>query len=530
MRDLAQVELRHGAPSRSSSVAITVAHPAEPGKAERITIGPVRGAAALIGGVPPARDLWQAAGMQAREIRRAYLDMLVAHGHVIIPRAPLVLRDDPTTLFTGSGMQPLLKYLLGADHPSGSRLGDVQPCLRAQDMNDVGDNRHTTFFEMLGNWSLGDYSKSVQIPMLWHFLTDLVGLPPERIYVSAFIGDPEHGIPRDEESAEIWTDLFRAAGISHERVDLGTEEHGNEVGNQGARIAFYGHKNWWSRGGGPDEMPVGDPGGPDSEVFFHFPQVPHDTRFGRFPHQNSDGGQYLEIGNSVFMQYRKTETGFAELPRHNVDFGGGLERIAAASIDNPDVYRIDRLWPIVQALESMSGKTYDEATVAMRVVTDHLRGAALLAADGVMPGNKTQSYVMRRLVRRGLRYALELDLTGGLAEKLVPVVAEIYKDVYPEIGDHGDHIIAVLSKEERTFARTLRKGLGQMRRRAKDGTALSGQDVFELHDRFGMPVELCVEEAGRMGTALRPTWQAEYDDLMDGQRNRSHEARAAAQA
>jgi alanyl-tRNA synthetase len=468
--------------------------------------------------------------MQAREIRRAYLDMLVAHGHVIIPRAPLVLRDDPTTLFTGSGMQPLLKYLLGADHPSGARLGDVQPCLRAQDMNDVGDNRHTTFFEMLGNWSLGDYSKSVQIPMLWHFLTDLVGLPPERIYVSAFIGDPVHGIPRDEESAEIWTDLFRAAGISHERVDLSTEEHGNEVGNQGARIAFYGHKNWWSRFGGPDEMPVGDPGGPDSEVFFHFPQVPHDTRFGRFPHQNSDGGQYLEIGNSVFMQYRKTETGFAELPRHNVDFGGGLERIAAASIDNPDVYRIDRLWPIVQALESMSGKSYDEATVAMRVVTDHLRGAALLAADGVMPGNKTQSYVMRRLVRRGLRYALELDLTGGLAEKLVPVVAEIYKDVYPEIGDHGDHIIAVLSKEERTFARTLRKGLGQMRRRAKDGTALSGQDVFELHDRFGMPVELCVEEAGRMGMALGPTWQAEYDDLMDGQRNRSHEARAAAQA
>ena len=236
--------------------------------------------------------------MQASEIRRAYLDMLVAHGHVIIPRAPLVLRDDPTTLFTGSGMQPLLKYLLGAEHPSGARLGDVQPCLRAQDMNDVGDNRHTTFFEMLGNWSLGDYSKSVQIPMLWRFLTDRVGLPPERIYVSAFIGDPEHGIPRDEESADIWADLFREAGISHERVDLDTEEHGNEVGNQGARIAFYGHKNWWSRFGGTDQMPVGDPGGPDSEVFFHFPQVPHDTRFGRFPHQNSDGGQYLEIGRA----------------------------------------------------------------------------------------------------------------------------------------------------------------------------------------------------------------------------------------
>lgn len=465
--------------------------------------------------------------MDAHDIRQAYLDMLVAHDHVLIPRAPLVLRDDPTTLFTGSGMQPLLPYLLGADHPDGTRLGDVQPCLRAQDMGEVGDNRHTTFFEMLGNWSLGDYSKSVQIPMLWHLLTDRVGLPPERIYVTAFIGDAEHGIPRDDESAEIWADLFRAAGISHERVDLGTEEHGNEVGNQGARIAFYGHKNWWSRFGGPDEMPVGDPGGPDSEVFFHFPQVEHDTRFGRYPHQNSDGGQFLEIGNSVFMQYRRTADGFAELPRHNVDFGGGLERIAAASIDNPDVYRIDRLWPIVEALSARSGTSYEEATVALRVVTDHVRGAALLAADGIRPGNKAQSYVMRRLVRRALRYALELELADGLAECVVPVVADIYHDVYPEIGDHAPEIVEVLAKEERTFARTLRKGLALMRRRGRGGAVLHGQDLFELHDTFGMPIELCVEEAGRTGIGLAPSWQAEYDALMDAQRARSHQAREA---
>ncbi len=465
--------------------------------------------------------------MEAHAIRQAYLDMLVEHGHVIIPRAPLVLDDDPTTLFTGSGMQPLLPYLLGEDHPAGTRLGDVQPCLRAQDMNDVGDNRHTTFFEMLGNWSLGDYSKSGQIPMLWHFLTDIVGLPPERIYVSAFIGDPERGIPRDEESAEIWTDLFRTAGISHERVDLGTEEHGNEVGNQGARIAFYGHKNWWSRFGGPDAMPVGDPGGPDSEVFFHFPQVPHDTRYGRYPHQNSDGGQYLEIGNSVFMQYVKTADGFAELPHHNVDFGGGLERITAASIDSPDVYRVDLLWPVVEALQTLSGRSYGEATRAMRVVTDHIRGAAMLAADGVRPGNKAQAYVMRRLVRRALRYALELELTGGLAEKLVPVVAEVYHDTYPEIGARADHITEVLTREERTFGRTLRKGLSAMRRLGRQGATVDGATLFELHDTFGMPVELCVEEANRTGIALSPTWQAEYDALMDAQRERSHQAREA---
>lgn len=462
--------------------------------------------------------------MDAHDIRSAYLSMLAEHGHVLIDRAPLVLRDDPSTLFTGSGMQPLLPYLLGEPHPAGRRLGDVQPCLRAQDMAEVGDNRHTTFFEMLGNWSLGDYAKATQIPMVWRFLTDVVGLPPERIYVSAFIGDPAHGIPRDEESAEIWTDLFRAAGISHERVDLGTEEHGDEVGNRGARIAFYGHKNWWSRFGGPDEMPEGDPGGPDSEIFFHFPQVEHDQRFGRHPHQNSDGGQYLEIGNSVFMQYRRTADGFTHLPHENVDFGGGLERIAAASIDSPDVYRIDRLWPVVDALQRLSGRAYDDATVAMRVVTDHIRGAALLAADGIRPGNKAQPYVMRRLVRRALRYAVELDVDGGLAEHLVPVVAQIYHDVYPEIRSDQDQIVEVLAKEERAFGRTLRKGLAEMRRRA--GSTIDGDALFRLHDTFGMPVELAVEEATRSGTALSPGWRAEYDALMDAQRDRSHQARA----
>lgn len=466
--------------------------------------------------------------MEANAIRQAYLDTLVEHGHAIIPRAPLVLRDDPTTLFTGSGMQPLLPFLLGRDHPAGTRLVDVQPCLRAQDMTDVGDNRHTTFFEMLGNWSLGDYSKSVQIPMLWRFLTDTVGLAPERIYVSAFIGDPAHGIPRDDESADIWTDLFRDAGISHERVDLGTEERGAEVGNQGARIAFYGHKNWWSRFGGPDEMPVGDPGGPDSEVFFHFPQVPHDLAFGRHSHQNSDDGRYLEIGNSVFMQFRRTADGFAELPRHNVDFGGGLERIAAASIDSPDVYRIDLLWPVVEELQALSGRSYEEATRAMRVVTDHLRGAAVLAAGGIRPGNKAQPYVMRRLVRRALRYALELDLSGGLAERLVPVIAQIYADVYPEIGAQSDHIVDVLAKEERTFGRTLRKGLSALRRLGRSGTPVDGAALFELHDTSGMPVELCVEEATRTGIPLSATWQAEYDALMEEQRERSHRAREAA--
>lgn len=467
--------------------------------------------------------------MDAQQIRSRYLELMATRDHAIIERAPLVLRDDPTTLFTGSGMQPLLPYLLGAEHPDGSRLADVQPCLRAQDMDDVGDNRHTTYFEMLGNWSLGDYSKTEQIPQLWHFLTDVVGLDPERIYVSAFIGDPEHGIPRDTESAEIWADLFRAAGISADTIDLGTEERGNEIGNRGARIAFYGHKNWWSRFGGPDEMPVGDPGGPDSEVFYFFPQVPHDPAYGAFSHQNSDDGQYLEIGNSVFMQYRRTPDGFAELPHHNVDFGGGLERIAAAALDSPDVYRISTLWPIVESLQALSGHSYTERTRAMRVVTDHIRGAVMLAADGITPGNKGQAYVMRRLVRRALRYALELELTEGLAEGLVPAVVAVQADVRPELGDQLDRVVGVLAKEERVFGKTLRKGLSLMRRRGRSGAPLTGADVFELHDTFGMPVELCLEEAGRMGLPLAAGWREGYGALMDAQRARSHAARSGGQ-
>ncbi|MCW0214879.1 MAG: alanine--tRNA ligase-related protein [Pseudonocardia sp.] len=459
--------------------------------------------------------------MDAHEVRQAFVDLLVERGHVLITRSPLVLRDDPTTLFTGSGMQPLLPYLLGADHPDGTRLCDVQPCLRAQDMDDVGDNRHTTFFEMLGNWSLGDYSKAEQIPLVWHFLTDVVGLEPDRIYVSAFIGDPERGIPRDDESAAIWKRLFIEKGISSDSIDLGTEEHGNEVGNGGARIAFYGHKNWWSRAGGPDAMPVGDPGGPDSEIFYHFPQVEHDTRFGRFPHQNSDGGQYLEIGNSVFMMFRRTEDGFAELPRHNVDFGGGLERIAAASVDSPDVYRISLLRPTVERLEELSGKSYEDATVAMRVVTDHLRAATFLAADGVRPGNHAQGYVMRRLVRRAVRFALDLGLTEGVAQHIVPTVARTYAGVYPEVAENEAAIIAVLQKEEKAFARTMRKGLRLLRKLGAGGAVVGGAGLFELHDTFGMPIELSVEEAARLDLVLDPGWRAEYDALLEQQQARS---------
>ncbi len=460
--------------------------------------------------------------MDADEVRKVYLDFMVERGHVVIPRAPLIPHDDPSTLFTGSGMQPLLPYLLGQDHPAGHRLTDSQTCLRAQDIEDVGDNRHTTFFEMLGNWSLGDYFKREQLTQVWEFLTDRVGLDPNRIYVSCFIGDEANGIPKDTESADIWTELFTAAGISADQVELGSEEHGAEVGSRGARIAFYGKKNWWCRGGKAEDMPIGEPGGPDSEMFYLYPQIEHDPAFGAHCHQNCDCGRFIELGNSVFMEYRRTAGGFAQLPRRNVDYGGGLARIAAASIDSPDVYRISLLWPIVRELETLSGRSYETDTVAMRVIADHLRGAAFLAVDGVRPSNKAQGYVMRRLIRRAIRYAFDLGLEQNFFPQIIPTIAGMYDLNYPEVQERGERVIGVLVKEEKAFRHTLRKGIKQL---SSYSRGVSGNELFTLYDTFGFPVELSTEEATRAGIPLSPEWRAEFDENMAAQRARSQGAR-----
>jgi alanyl-tRNA synthetase len=277
--------------------------------------------------------------MTAEEIRKKYLEYFEAKSHKILPRALLVPQDDPTTLFTGSGMQPLVPYLLGQPHPQGSRLVDSQTCFRAEDMDEVGDNRHTTFFEMLGNWSLGDYFKEDQLTWFWDFLTKVIGLDPEKLYVTCFLGDKQTSVPKDTESAAIWKDLLKQDGIDAVEVELPGEE-GSQKGMQGGRIFYYdATKNWWSREGAPANMRDGEPGGPDSEVFYDF-GTSHDKKFGEHCHPNCDCGRFLEIGNSVFMTYRKAGGKFENLPKPNVDFGGGLERIAAAAIDSPDVFQI----------------------------------------------------------------------------------------------------------------------------------------------------------------------------------------------
>src|SRR3989338_9826412 len=330
--------------------------------------------------------------MTLDEIRSKYLEFFKARGHAVLQSAPLVPENDPTTLFTGSGMQPLVPYLLGKSHPAGTRLADSQKCFRSMDIEEVGDNRHTTFFEMLGNWSLGDYFKKEQLGWCLEFLTKEIGIPKERLWVTCFEGDEKFGIPKDIESAEIW----RRLGISDKR------------------ILFYGaKKNWWSRAGVPEEMPAGEPGGPDSEVFYEFTDVVHNSAFGPECHPNCDCGRFLEIGNSVFMEYIKnpsTSSGrgsFSKLPRQNVDFGGGLERLAAATAENPDVFATDAFRDILELLSHFSGKAYDDSryTRSFRVIADHVRAAVFMLVAGVLPSNTERGYVLRRLIRRAALHA-----------------------------------------------------------------------------------------------------------------------------
>lgn len=395
--------------------------------------------------------------------------------------------------------------------------------MRAQDIDDVGDNRHTTFFEMLGNWSLGDYFKEQQIRQFFEFLTDVVGLDPSKIYVSCFIGNKKYNIPRDDESAKIWQKVFAEKGIDAKIVELDTAENGDKLGLQGGRIFFYNDKeNWWSRGGGLDTTPIGDPCGPDSEVFYDFGEENHDASFGE-AHPASDSGRFMEIGNQVFMQYRRLEDGsFEPLEHKNVDFGGGLERIAAAKIDNPDVFQISLMKPIIEKIEEISGKKYDENTASMRVIADHLRSAAFLAVDGCTPSNKEQGYVMRKFIRRAMAKAFDLGIEDNFVEQIIPVVVDIYAPDYQEVAEKGDEIVAVMVKEEKAFRRTLQKGLRELEKFSKDG--LTGVELFQLYDTFGFPLELSTEEAVRRNISLSENWQEGFNAKMKEQRERSQTA------
>lgn len=406
------------------------------------------------------------------QLRNKYGEFWKGNSHKEVPPIPLIPQNDPTTLFTGSGMQQLVPYLLGETHPLGTRVYNIQPCFRSQDIEEVGDNRHTTFFEMMGNWSLGDYFKKEQLTWFWKFLTEVIGLPKEKLYVTVFAGDEKNNLPADADSIAIW----------------------KEIGVDDGHIFKYGpEKNWWSRAGVPDKMPNGEPGGPDSEVFYEFTNVEHDEKFGEKCHPNCDCGRFLEIGNSVFMQYKKTDKGFEELPKKNVDFGGGLERILAALNDDPDIFKTDVFSTTISQICDLTGKEYEgDNQPKMRVIADHLKGATFLIATGVRPGNKEHGYVLRRLLRRS---AIKMhQLTDGKTSDFSTIadsgVLSTYDGVQGiERAKLKDTVVSIIAEEIKKFNLSVSKGLREIKKIDK----VDGKIAFDLYQSFGFPYELTEE-------------------------------------
>lgn len=419
------------------------------------------------------------------EIKSRYLSFFQEKKHRQILPAPLVLEGDPTTLFTSAGMQPLIPYLKGEIHPDGKRLVDSQPSLRLQDIDEVGDNRHTTFFEMLGNWSLGDYFKKEQLEWCLQFFTEELGLDKSRLWVSVFEGTDE--VPKDEESYNRWLEL----GIPKEKIHL------------------YGvGKNWWSRSGSPEKMPAGEIGGPDSEVFYDFGNPVHEGC-----HPNCDCGRFLEIGNSVFIQYEKQADGkLKELPQKNVDFGGGLERIAMAVGNEPDIFKIDIFKQVVSLLEEKTGINYDEKNsqiVAFRIIADHLRASIAIASEGILPGNKLQGHILRRLIRRSATKTRQL-----LSKSVVDVVGEIV-----QILGGNDSVKKVITDEVFKFEKILLDGIRLVKQNPDT-------DPFELYQSYGIPYEISREIFLGIGVRLTEEKEKEFEEKLKKHREESRIASA----
>lgn len=397
--------------------------------------------------------------------------------HKLVPPAPLTLQEDPTTLFTSSGMQPIIPYLAGEPHPLGKRVYNIQPSIRTQDIEEVGDNRHTTFFEMMGNWSLGDYFKEEQLSWCWEFYTKVIGIPQEKIYITVFEGNKD--VPKDEESVSLWK-------------KLGVQEN---------HIYYYGvDKNWWSRSGPPEKMPPGEIGGPDSEMFYEF-DTPHDPKYGNECHPNCDCGRFMEFANSVFIQYKKNSDGsLTELPQKNVDFGGGLERLAAIVNNDPDVFKSDLFSKIINGIVDVSKGKYEnnENQSNMRIIADHMKAAMFLIRDGVIPSNKEHGYILRRMLRRS---AIKLHkLMGGIrtVDEFMTIVNSItntYNEKY-NLLKMKDTYHQVIASEVTKFANSINSGMKQLEKYE----TITGKMAFDLYQSYGFPLEITEElirEKGR---------------------------------
>jgi alanyl-tRNA synthetase len=423
------------------------------------------------------------------ELRQKYQDFFKSKGHTIISSASLVPENDPTVLFTTAGMHPLVPYLLGEKHPGGNRLANVQKCIRTQDIDEVGDNRHDTFFEMLGNWSLGDYFKKEAIAWSWEFLTSktYLGIDPRKLAVTVFAGDDD--APVDNESAEIWK-------------SLGVPEH---------KIGYLPKKNnWWG--------PAGQTGpcGPDTEMFFWQGKSelpPEDSN------PANDEDNWLEIWNDVFMQYFKKADGtFEPLKQKNVDTGMGLERTLVVLNGYADVFQIDTFWPLIQTIQNISGREYvenKEVTRSMRIIADHLRTATMIMGDdkGIAPSNTDQGYIVRRLIRRAVRHGRMLGITENFGDKIAQEVVKIFAGVYPELKKNQEFIMLEIAKEESKFRNTIEQGLKEFDKLMEDFRLffektgetikqISGKQAFTLYESHGFPLEVTQELANERGLTV----------------------------
>ena len=443
------------------------------------------------------------------EVRKMFLDFFKEKGHAIIPSASLIPENDPTVLFTTAGMHPLVPYLMGETHPMGTRLADSQKCLRTGDINEVGDATHGTFFEMLGNWSLGDYFKEESIAWSYELLTkpEWFGIDPKRIYATFFAGDAD--APRDDESINIWQSQFMVHGVYAEVGVAGKDEPTKS--ERGFRLfAYPKNKNWWG--------PAGQTGpcGPDTEIFYDTGKE-HDPAFGPVCHPNCDCGRFVEIWNNVFMQYGKQEDGsFIPLVQRNVDTGMGLERMTAVIQQVNTIYDTDTYTKVFEAIDAIFDVKYGvDSSVdrSLRIIVDHLRASTFIIGDprGVSPSNIGQGYIVRRLIRRAVREAKRLGIQTDITTPICQKIIEIYQNTYPELEHNAQKILQEVKKEEEKFLTTLEKGLKEFERIYQKTGSVNGEQAFILYSTYGFPIELTeelVKEKG--GNVDREIFEQEF--------------------
>ena len=436
--------------------------------------------------------------MTPDQIRKSYSEFMTKRGAFEIPSASLVPENDPSTLFTGSGMQPMVPYLLGETHPAGRDLINIQKCCRTGDIEEVGDNSHLTFFEMIGRWDLKadpENFKKNQLEWIFDWQVDVLGLNPQHLYVTVFKGDPSVGIGRDDEAIEIWTKIFKARNIDP-KIESNGEKYGT---SRGGRIFLYdADENWWSRSGRPANMPIGELGGPDSEMFFDF-EPNGDIK----DHPASDSGRFLEIGNNVFMSHQKVRAdSFLPLEKPNIDYGGGLERICAAVNTDRDVYNTPFFKTPKLVLTDLSGKLYHENLKLFRIILDHCRAATFLVGDGVHPGNQDAEYITRRLIRRAMRAAMGLGIKDSFMGKLITAFLDDAKS-YSQLQSQREIILNSILTEEKKFQKLLISGEREILKHVVRKGEVTGFDAFNFYQTYGFPKELTEEVLKEQGLEIQ---------------------------